>query len=373
MVRRFRLKLGLRTNSQRNQQPNHVFQHSCLDHRADDDRQPSIPTIKAPLRFQEPLRFRRTRFDNSFEQNGGQIILALVVEPSRLSSTPEHSESLKPACERDNRTMMPDVSFPPIAAVSGLAEVIVDEAPMSGRFNMAMDAAMLELGSTRDVSVIRIYRWREPTVSVGYFQGAGDQHESPFPGLPTVRRLSGGGAILHDLEITYSCTLPAGHPVRQDPSELYGIIHRSLIKLLRECGAKCMLRSDFDANQAAKLRDSEELGKENARSSAEPFLCFLRSNPNDIVHESGIKIVGSAQRRRKGITLQHGSILISASDICPAVEGVQQLSQEFDTTRFSARLPNVIANSVAQRWTIRPYSEEERSVSAEFLSNPTWD
>lgn len=266
--------------------------------------------------------------------------------------------------------MIPDESLPPIAAGSGRAEVIVDEAPMSGRFNMAMDAAMLELGATRDVSVIRIYRWCEPTVSVGYFQGAGVQHESPFPGLPTVRRLSGGGAILHDLEITYSCTLPASHPVRQDPSELYGIIHRSLIKLLRECGAKCLLRSDFDASQAAKLREGQESGNENARPSVEPFLCFLRSNPNDIVHESGSKIVGSAQRRRKGITLQHGSILLSASNVCPTVEGIQQLSQEFDVAQFYTGLPGGIAASIEREWTIRPYSDLERSISSEFLSNP---
>ena len=266
--------------------------------------------------------------------------------------------------------MIPDESLPPMAAGSGRAEVIVDAAPMSGRFNMAMDAAMLELGATRDFSVIRIYRWCEPTVSVGYFQGAGVQHESPFPGLPTVRRLSGGGAILHDLEITYSCTLPASHPVRQDPSELYGIIHRSLIKLLRECGAKCLLRSDFDASQAAKLREGQESGNENARPSVEPFLCFLRSNPNDIVHESGTKIVGSAQRRRKGITLQHGSILLSASKVCPTIEGIQQLSQGFDIARFYTELPGEIAASIEREWTIRPYSEVERSISSQFLSNP---
>ena len=265
--------------------------------------------------------------------------------------------------------MLPEVSHLPSIPLNGRAEVIVDETPMSGRFNMAMDAAMLELGATRDVSVIRIYRWCEPTVSVGYFQGSSNQKESPFPGLPAVRRLSGGGAILHDLEITYSCTLPASHPVRQDPSELYGIIHRSLIKLLRECGAEFMLRSDFDANQLAKLRNELASGNKNKHPNAEPFLCFLRSNPNDIVHESGTKIVGSAQRRRKGITLQHGSILLSASQVCPDVKGILQLAKEFDTIQFSSRLPGMIADSIAQEWTIRSYSDSERTISSDFLSN----
>jgi lipoyl(octanoyl) transferase len=265
--------------------------------------------------------------------------------------------------------MHPEDSHLPSVANKERAEVIVDETPMSGRFNMAMDAAMLELGATREVSVIRIYRWCEPTVSVGYFQGSSDQQESPFPGLPTVRRLSGGGAILHDLEITYSCTLPASHPIRQDPSELYGIIHRSLIKLLRECGAVCMLRSEFDANQLTKFRDELASGAKNTHSTAEPFLCFLRSNPNDIVHESGIKIVGSAQRRRKGITLQHGSILLSASQVCPSVKGILQLAKEFDTPQFLSRLPGMVADSIAQEWTIRSYSDLERTISSEFLTN----
>lgn len=268
-------------------------------------------------------------------------------------------------------TMLPEDSHTSIVADNGRAEVIVDETPMSGRFNMAMDAAMLELGATRDVSVIRIYRWCEPTVSVGYFQGSSEKHESPFPGLPTVRRLSGGGAILHDLEITYSCTLPASHPVRHDPSALYGIIHSSLIKLLQECGAECMLRSEFDASQSSKCRNELTSGGQNLQPAAEAFLCFLRSNPNDIVHESGVKIVGSAQRRRKGITLQHGSILLSASELCPRVKGILQLAEEFDAKQFSTRIPSVIADSVAQKWTIRSYSELERAICSEFLSNPT--
>lgn len=316
-------------------------------------------------RLRARYRFLRTPLDDSFEQTNGLINLAWLsgrhVRPSCL----EISQS---SLKRTASTMLPEVSHPPIAADKMRAEVIVDETPMTGRFNMAMDAAMLELGATRDIAVIRIYRWSEPTVSVGYFQGSSAQPESPFSGLPSVRRLSGGGAILHDLEITYSCILPASHPVRQDPSELYTIIHRRLIKLLRECGAECMLRSDFDADQLAKLEDAIASG--NTNPTEEPFLCFLRANPKDIVHESGIKIVGSAQRRRKGITLQHGSILISASDVCPGVKGILQLTKEFDTTQFSSRVPGMIADSIAHEWTIRSYSDSENAICSEFLSNP---
>ena len=131
-----------------------------------------------------------------------------------------------------------------------------------------------------------------------------------------------------------------------------------------------MLRSEFDANLLSTFRDELASGQKNTHSTAEPFLCFLRSNPNDIVHESGVKIVGSAQRRRKGITLQHGSILLSASQVCPGVKGILQLAEEFDAKQFSSRLPELIADSIAKEWTIRSYSELERTICSEFLSNP---
>ena len=131
-----------------------------------------------------------------------------------------------------------------------------------------------------------------------------------------------------------------------------------------------MLRSEFDANLLLTFRDELASGQKNTHPTVEPFLCFLRSNPNDIVHESGIKIVGSAQRRRKGITLQHGSILLSASQVCPGVKGIFQLAEEFDAKQFSSRLPELIADSLAQEWTIRSYSELERTICSEFLSNP---
>ena len=109
------------------------------------------------------------------------------------------------------------------------ADVIVDSAPSTGRFNMAMDAALLALGEQCERSVVRIYQWSEPTVTLGYFQNGTSSEESPFPQLPCVRRLTGGGAILHDRELTYSCVVPAFHRVRSiyaamgiDPSkELY--------------------------------------------------------------------------------------------------------------------------------------------------------
>jgi lipoate-protein ligase A len=253
------------------------------------------------------------------------------------------------------------------------AEVIVDETPSSGQFNMAMDAALLEMGMGRSESVVRIYEWSEPTVTLGYFQATSVPEKAPFPGIPSVRRLTGGGAILHDRELTYSCVVPAEHPVRENASDLYVMVHQALIGLLQQCGVNCCLRSEYNAIQI-KSADAIDVQKIQD-SSAEPFLCFLRTNPNDIVHSSGVKIVGSAQRRRKGVTLQHGSILLAASPLEPSLPGISDLNPSFDVRRFRRDLPGRIAESLAGQWSARSYSPTERALSERMaesviLANP---
>ena len=79
---------------------------------------------------------------------------------------------------------------------------------------MARDEALLTLvGTSQSPPTVRLYQWNPPTISLGYFQHYGDYVSLPPPAgtLPVVRRLTGGGAILHDLELTYSLTLPTGH------------------------------------------------------------------------------------------------------------------------------------------------------------------
>lgn len=249
-----------------------------------------------------------------------------------------------------------------------VADVIVDEIPNNGDLNMAMDAALLKLAAERERSVVRIYRWSEPTVTLGYFQGSGQSAESPFPGLPVVRRLSGGGAILHDQEITYSLVLSAAHPARQDPSAVYVMVHRAIIRLLSAAGVSCQLRSEFDAvNSNAVVAD----GGNDTGTKSEPFLCFLRKNANDIVHSSGNKIVGSAQRRRKGVTLQHGSIILKASQVVPQLPGIVDLEPGFSVPEFQQSLPGVIAGAISQATCFRNYSAAEKLLASTIASEET--
>lgn len=146
-------------------------------------------------------------------------------------------------------------------------------------------------------------------MSLGYFQSAEDPSlESRFPRLAKVRRLSGGGAILHHHEVTYSITIADGHPLSVSPGVLYEEVHRRVIALLAGWGVAVNLRG------------------EAIQFAAEPFLCFSRGDARDIVMGRH-KVMGSAQRRRRGAVLQHGSLLLARSEFAPEFPGLAELAQ----------------------------------------------
>jgi lipoyl(octanoyl) transferase len=187
----------------------------------------------------------------------------------------------------------------------------VEAEPRSGSWNMATDEYLLEAGLTDRLKAVRMYRWIEPTVSLGYFQDSDDEAlQTTFQDLAAVRRLSGGGAILHHHELTYSFVLPADDPLTTMPTELYGRVHSAIINVLGDFGAECAMRGEDDA----KLD--------------EPFLCFVRGDRHDI-HCAGHKVVGSAQRRRKGAVLQHGSIILQCSEHASQIPGLRDLAEDF--------------------------------------------
>ncbi len=189
--------------------------------------------------------------------------------------------------------------------------VVIEAEPHDGAWNMAVDEALLEAAVEHNECAVRVYKWSRATMSLGYFQ-----KEIPRPtipgadALPVVRRLSGGGAILHHHELTYSCAVPPKHPLSRVPGELYGLVHNAIIATLSLHG--------IDAH----LRATEQ------RLEDEPFLCFGRADPTDVVYQRQ-KILGSAQRRRRGAILQHGSLLLEQSPWAPQFPGVQDLAPDF--------------------------------------------
>jgi len=204
--------------------------------------------------------------------------------------------------------------------------VIIESAPQSGTWNMAVDEALLEGTAAGAGPVLRLYRWNEATVTLGYFQRETPELEKRgrFFGLPSVRRLSGGGAILHHHELTYSCCIPRSHRLADEPATLYDGIHTAIQETFAELGIMLSPRGEHEG-------------------SDKPFLCYARGDRRDLVYNN-FKIVGSAQRRRAGAVLQHGSILLHRSAFTPEFPGLCDLT---GTTLDEAALAQSLAQCAA--------------------------
>jgi lipoate-protein ligase A len=194
--------------------------------------------------------------------------------------------------------------------------LVVHDALALGAWNMAVDEALAEYSAEHRIAAMRFYEWAKPTLSLGYFQSAADRREHPASlACPIVRRTSGGGAILHDRELTYCLAIPADYPAAVDAARLYRASHESLAATLPSFGIIAALRPCSDCEQPA----------EKTRPSDEPFLCFQRRAAGDLLID-GVKIAGSAQRRRRGVVMQHGSVLLAASPYARELTGIAELT-----------------------------------------------
>ncbi|MAV37365.1 MAG: hypothetical protein CMJ59_18135 [Planctomycetaceae bacterium] len=182
---------------------------------------------------------------------------------------------------------------------------LLRDAPASGWWNMAVDEWLLQTAATRGVPVLRFYFWAEPTLSIGYFQHLADRagHRAS-QGCPVVRRASGGGAIVHDRELTYSLATPVRNRFSSTAADFFYDLHRALVDALCEWSVTATLCDPDHRDDAA-------------------FLCFQRRAPGDVVVADS-KIAGSAQRRSSGSILQHGSILLTTSSSAPELAGIDQ-------------------------------------------------
>ncbi|MBI5379239.1 MAG: lipoate--protein ligase family protein, partial [Nitrospirae bacterium] len=168
--------------------------------------------------------------------------------------------------------------------------------------NMATDEAILAACAAGIVPpTLRLYAWSPPALSVGAFQRIdGDPYlEACVKHLPFVRRFTGGKAVWHDREITYSFVAPL--PCAGIPSDL-----RGTYRLLGECF--------LEAFRLLGLEGRCECPRPSPRSSSP--LCFAVRAPFEIVLD-GEKVVGSAQRRLRHAFLQHGSILLNGDGAPP--------------------------------------------------------
>ena len=156
----------------------------------------------------------------------------------------------------------------------------------TGEKNMQIDSDLLDkaIAEQEKEPIFRLYAWSPRCISLGRNQ-KDDFIRSKS--IDVVRRLTGGRALLHDDEITYSCVMPApeGVSVNDSYKEISGI----LIEFFKTLG----IELDFG---------------ENKKISTKFDYCMLISTGADVCYR-GKKIIGSAQFRKQGYILQHGSIL----------------------------------------------------------------
>jgi lipoate-protein ligase A len=170
----------------------------------------------------------------------------------------------------------------------------MDTPPAPGAWNMALDEALAASVRAGAPPVLRLYRWAPACLSLGRHQparGRYDQAALRERGLDVVRRPTGGRAVLHDRELTYSVAVPDG--VLGTPREAYAAVNRALVAGLRLLGVPARLQPTT--------------GRRAPVPSLAP--CFQEPVEGEVV-AAGRKLVGSAQRRDRGVILQHGSLLL---------------------------------------------------------------
>jgi lipoyl(octanoyl) transferase len=165
--------------------------------------------------------------------------------------------------------------------------------PRSGAENMARDSALMDSARVTGEYIFTVYSWNRPTLSLGRNQTAKDRYDLrgiAKRGIDVVRRPTGGRALLHWREVTYSVAGPEAE--HESLSDSYGAINRILLDGLLRMGV-----------EASESRNGERT----------PFPgdmpCFAMPAEGELTLH-GSKIVGSAQVRENGAFLQHGSILV---------------------------------------------------------------
>lgn len=225
---------------------------------------------------------------------------------------------------------------------------------------MAADEVLLEAAGT-GVASLRFYGWSTPTVSLGYFQPASARTSPSMPAeLPWVRRISGGAALVHDCEVTYALALPAGAPWQTDRRGAAWLneIHAGIARALATLGVAAAMHAGAAVEP-----------------SGEP-LCFCQITPGDLAIGTA-KVVGSAQRRRRGALLQHGAVLLARSRHATALAGIRELSgRELGAEELCEQIAGELAQALRWELLSADWTDRERSRIDELAQtryrDPSW-
>lgn len=230
------------------------------------------------------------------------------------------------------------------------ARLIVDQ-PAPGPWNMAVDEALLESARSARTITLRVYGWSEATLSLGYFQPY-DERKGHVPSgrCPAVRRATGGGAIVHDHEITYSLTAPSHDRMDRQLSHWYDLVHQTWIVALGRRGVECYRCPQTDPQKERQ------------------FLCFERRCAGDLLCGT-MKVGGSAQRRHVGAALQHGSLLLRRSAAAPELPGIADLTGlELTDRGWLEEWANLLARELNVFWRPGDLTDHEKEEAARLVA-----
>lgn len=170
--------------------------------------------------------------------------------------------------------------------------LIIDEAH-DGFYNMALDWTLL---SCSNIPTLRFYTWDPPALSIGWSQVTTDLNIRAIldDSLDVVRRPTGGRAIFHQDELTYSVIFPYGHYMtKHSIMESYRIISEALVEGLKRLG----INAEFGRGERNLYKNPS---------------CFASASRYEVL-VNGKKLIGSAQRRTKKGLIQQGTILLDKS------------------------------------------------------------
>ena len=176
----------------------------------------------------------------------------------------------------------------------------IDTNENSGEFNMDYDLELVKKYRKTRTECIRVYQWKPYAISLGYNQKDFDvsKDKCDAAGIDIVRRPTGGRAVFHVEELTYSVVMDGEG---KNVSEIYRFISEKLVKAFIEYDNELEKYLSFEKS---KLQFPEHYKEKSS------FACFSASALNEIKANSK-KLVGSAQRNFGDVVLQHGSILLN--------------------------------------------------------------